>query len=275
MPLSLSGARVRLRALETRDLDTLIEAYRDFDLQLTTDGDAPPMSDLQVRELWGGIISDPGPDLRYFAIEPLEGSAQMVGACSLQHIDMRNRNAELSIFMVSNQGRGQGYGTEAVNLLMDYAFEVVRVDRLHLGVYDFNEAGLRVYERVGFRYEGRHRNALYYDGRYQDEWTMSVLREDWLRYRQPPADGLRPYHPDDYLPALALLERLLPAPDREAARAALRRWWRLLGHTLYAYQADGALVGLLPLPAENAPPRGLIVEDKYRSLVEEAIRQSG
>jgi RimJ/RimL family protein N-acetyltransferase len=273
MPLSLSGARVRLRALEARDIDALLVAYRDFDLQLTTDGDAPPLSDLQVRDLWEGIIGDPGPDLRYFAIDRLDGSGQMVGACSLQHIDLRNRNAELSIFMVSKEGRGQGYGTEAVNLLMDYAFEVVRVDRLYLGVYDFNEAGLRAYERAGFRYEGRHRNALYYEGRYHDEWTMSVLREEWARYRQPPADGLRPYHPADYQPALALLERLLPATDREAARAVLRRWWRLPGHTLYGYQVDGALIGLVALPEENtgAVP-GLVAEDQYRAMIEAAAK---
>jgi RimJ/RimL family protein N-acetyltransferase len=273
MPLSLSGARVRLRALETRDIEALLVAYRDFDLQLTTDGDAPPLSDLQVRDLWEGIIRDPGPDLRYFAIEPVDHDGQMVGACSLQHIDLRNRNAELSIFMVSQEARGQGYGTEAVNLLMDYAFEVVRVDRLYLGVYDFNEAGLRAYERAGFRYEGRHRNALYYQERYHDEWAMSVLRDEWTRYRQPPADGLRPYHPADYQPALTLLERLLPAPDREAARAVLRSWWRLLGCTLYAYQVQGALVGLTSLPEEKttAVP-ALVVEDKYCAAIEAAVK---
>jgi RimJ/RimL family protein N-acetyltransferase len=272
MPLSLSGARVRLRALETRDIDNLLVAYRDFDLQLTTDGDAPPLSDLQVRDLWEGIIRDPGLDLRYFAIEPVEGG-QMVGACSLQHIDMRNRNAELSIFMVSNEGRGHGYGTEAVNLLMDYAFEVVRVDRLYLGVYEFNEAGLRAYERAGFRYEGRHRSALYYDGRYHDEWTMSVLREEWTRYRQPPAEGLRPYHPTDYQPALALLERRLPAPDREAARAALRRWWRRPDYILHGYQVEGALMGLTSLPEEStAGVSDLVVEEAYRAVMEAAIK---
>ena len=116
MPIDLTGTRVRLRALETRDMEPIITSYQDFDLALTTDGDARPMSDVQVRALWTEIIEHPGDDLRYFAVEPLPnnpGAGALVGGCSLQHIDMRNRHAELAIFMISHEWRGQGYGAEA------------------------------------------------------------------------------------------------------------------------------------------------------------------
>ena len=71
MPLDLSGKKVRLRALKMSDIDTIWTAYQDLDLQLSTDGDAPPISDVQTRAFWENIITDPGDDLRYFAIEPL------------------------------------------------------------------------------------------------------------------------------------------------------------------------------------------------------------
>jgi RimJ/RimL family protein N-acetyltransferase len=275
MPLHLTGARVFLRALETRDLDSLISTYRDFDLQLTTDGDAPPLSDAQVRAFWTEIIEHPGDDLRYFAVEPLPGSpgaGGMVGGCSLQHIDLRNRHAELAIFMVAQDWRGQGYGTEAVRLLLRYGFEVVRLDKVYLGVYDFNESGMRSYERVGFRYEGRLRQMLHYDGRYWDEWRMGILRGEWERYMQPPADGLRPYHPDDQDAALALIQRLRSLPDEASARAMLRRWWRLLDHEVWSYQVDNRLVGVVSIEPVSGKIIDMIVEQTYQTALKKAIR---
>src|SRR5262249_51378155 len=105
MPLNLSGEKVFLRALEERDLPFIVATYRDFDMQVTTDGDAPPMSDTEVKAFWGEIMNDSGVELRYFAIEPLPDhphAGEIVGACSLQRIDTRNRHAELSVFMLSH-----------------------------------------------------------------------------------------------------------------------------------------------------------------------------
>ncbi|MBZ0282754.1 MAG: GNAT family N-acetyltransferase [Anaerolineae bacterium] len=276
MPLNLSTSRIRLRPLETRDLEALVLAYQDLDMQLTTDGDAPPMSDVETRALWTEILTNPGADLRYFAIEPLAGNpgeGHIVGACSLQHIDFRNRHAELGIFMTAQEWRGQGYGTEAVRLLLDYGFEVVRLDKVYLGVYDFNEAGLRSYERVGFRYEGRLRQMLHYEGCYWDEWPMRILRGEWEQFRLPPAHGLRPYHPDDYMAALNLIQQEMNLPDSESARAVLRRWWRQIDRTVYGYQAEGALVGLLTISVDIAPPTVYewVVSDAFKRALDEAI----
>lgn len=282
MPLNLTGDRIRLRALELRDLDIILDAYQDFDLQLTTDGDAPPLSDAQVKAFWETIITDPGPELRYFAIEPLTGNpyaGQLVGACSLQHIDLRNRHAELGIFMASREARGQGYGAEAVHLLLKYGFEVVRLDKIHLGVYDFNEAGLRLYERIGFRYEGRLRQMIYYEGRYWDEWSMGILRSEWERYIQPPADGLRLYHPSDLDAAIELLASSSvinsPLPEGEVprVRAILRRWLRQIDRQLYGYQVNGRLVGLLTLDADDLTPLDRVVEDHHTAALDSALAQ--
>jgi len=276
MPLDLTGQKVRLRALETRDLDAIWAAYQDLDLQLTTDGDAPPLSDVETRTFWEDIIAHPGVELRYFAIEPLPGDAQagvFVGACSLQHIDLRNRHAELGIWLAGRDYRGLGYGTDAVQVLLRYAFEVVRLDKVYLGVYDFNEGGIRSYERVGFRYEGRLRQMIHYEGRYWDEWCMGLLRVEWEQYQQPPADGLRPYHPADLDSAIDLLQRLRELPDREAARAVLRGWWRSIEWSVYTFQVNGTVVGLQTLDVERrwALFSERIVEKNYVNELEKAL----
>jgi RimJ/RimL family protein N-acetyltransferase len=276
--MPLVGKRVLLRALEQRDLDPIWEAYRDLDLELITSGDSPPYSDRWVRNFWGQRIDDPAPDMRYFAIEPLPGNpgaGVFAGMCNLQEIDMRNRHAELGIWLASRDLRGLGYGTDAIQALLPYAFEVAMLEKLHLGVYDFNEGGLRSYERVGFRYEGRLRHMIYYQGRWWDEWPMRMLRAEWSLIRQPPAEGLRPYHPADHDAAVALLQRLLSAADKEAARAVLRRWWRQIDRDVYGYQVDGALVGLLTLEADADKPVMLdsAIEDNFKAAVKNAVVQ--
>ena len=274
MPLDLTGKKVRLRALEMRDLDPIWQAYQDFELQLSTDGDAPPISDTQTRAFWEEIIGNPSIELRYFAIEPLPGdthAGQFVGACSLQHIDSRNRHAELGIWLAAPDFRSLGYGTDAVQILLHYAFEVVRLDKVHLGVYDFNEGGLRSYERAGFRYEGRLRQMIYYEGRYWDEWPMRILRSEWEHYSQPASDGLRPYHPSDLDAAVDLLRRLLPTTEPEAARSVLRRWWRQIDREVYGYQMEGRLVGLLTLDIESRAVLDQVIEKDYQQLVTESV----
>jgi RimJ/RimL family protein N-acetyltransferase len=273
MPLNLTGERVMLRALETRDLPAIWQAYKNLDLQLTTDGDAPPQTDEQVKAFWEEIIANADPELRYFAIEPVEGkpgAGEFVGACSLQHIDVRNRHAELGIWMASDKWHGQGYGTEATKLLLQYAFEVVRLDKVHLGVYEFNEGGIRVYERGGFRYEGRLRQMIYYDGRYWDEWSMGILRAEWEQSIRPPADGFRPFHPAELDEALALIQKVRSLPDSETARALLRHWRRQIDRELYSYQVNGELVALVTLSRDTLTPQILdsLISGEHRAAVE-------
>lgn len=275
MTLQLTGQKIKLRPLQSSDLEAIQLAYTDLDLQLITDGDSPPLTDVQVRDFWEEIISNPGANLRYFAIELVGEGSQFVGACSLQQIDLRNRHAELSVWMASTEQRGQGYGTEAVRLLLVYAFEVMRLDKVYLGVYDFNEGGLRAYERVGFQYEGRLQNMLHYEGRYWDEWPMRMLRSEWKRSIQAPVDGLRFYHPDDLDAAIALLLQERNLPDKESARAILRRWWRQIDRAVYSYQVDGQLVGLATVSTDGDSPQVLdvVVREIYDTAFVTALRE--
>jgi len=274
--MPLMGNRVLLRALEERDLDEIWEAYKDLDLELTTSGDSPPVSDRQVKQFWEQRVNDPAPEMRYFVIEPLAdnpGAGRFAGMCNLYDVDMRNRHAELAIWIGPRNLRGLGYGSEAIQILLPYAFEVVRLEKVHLGVYDFNEAGIRSYERIGFRYEGRLRHMIYYEGRYWDEWPMRILRTEWELMHQPPTEGLRPYHSHDQDHAIGLLHQQLQTADREGARAILRRWWRQLDHELYSFQHNNKLVGLVNVRTEPGVPQAdeIVTLDEFKGQVNAAL----
>lgn len=274
--MPLMGERVLLRALEVRDLDPIWEAYKDFDMMLMTDGDAPPLTDQQVRAFWEQRIVAPAPEMRYFAIEPLPGqqfAGQFAGLCNLHDIDPRNRHAELALWLASPDMRGQGFGTDAIRTMLPYAFDVVRLDRLYLGVYEFNESAIRSYERVGFRYEGRLRQTIFYQGRYWDDWPMRLLRSEWELIRQPPADGLRPFHPADLDSALELIQRLAPAPDKEAARIILRRWWRRVDWDVYSFQVGDQLVGIGALTTDQSFA-GPLTGKRVEGLIDKSHREA-
>lgn len=77
-----------------------------------------------------------------------------------------NRNS-ISPFAHSLQGKG--YGPEALSWLVEQAFHRHNLHRIEGEVFDFNEAALKAYEKVGFVVEGRKRESMWQEGRYRDE----------------------------------------------------------------------------------------------------------
>ena len=76
------------------------------------------------------------------------------------------------------EARGQGYGTEATEAVVDFGFDRVGLHRITLSVFAFNPRAKRVYEKVGFVEEGRLREAFVWDGERHDEILMAILRHE-------------------------------------------------------------------------------------------------
>jgi RimJ/RimL family protein N-acetyltransferase len=74
---------------------------------------------------------------------------------------------------------GKGYGTEAMRLLLRFAFDELNLQRVSLGVYAHNPRALRSYEKAGFRREGMVRGDCCRDGQRWDSAFMGILREEW------------------------------------------------------------------------------------------------
>ena len=100
-----------------------------------------------------------------------------VGEVVLNDLDEDNRSVNFRIVLASH-AYGKGYGTEATRLAVRYAFEDAGLHRVHLEVFEHNPRARRVYEKCGFRVEGEHRDALWWDGRWHNTFTMAVLSTD-------------------------------------------------------------------------------------------------
>ncbi|MCR8845000.1 GNAT family N-acetyltransferase [Paenibacillus sp. SC116] len=109
----------------------------------------------------------------------LKESDEVIGDIALQDIDTINRSAGIRIAISYEQHQGQGFGQEAMLLLLDYGFGVLNLQRIELEVFTFNARAAHVYEKLGFVREGIKRKALYYHHQYHDVITMSMLADEY------------------------------------------------------------------------------------------------
>lgn len=102
----------------------------------------------------------------------------LLGCCGLHHLDLRNRSATLGMYLGDPTGRGKGYGTEALRLVVRYAFDTLNLHRIELDVYEDNPQAIRCYEKAGFVREGLKRQHTFRNGRWTNTVIMAVLRDE-------------------------------------------------------------------------------------------------
>ena len=172
------GERVRLRAIEREDLPRFVEWLNDPEVR---HGLALflPISGAEEEQWFENMLKSPANE-HPMVIEILtENGWSPVGNCGLFGIDGRVRMAELGIFIGAKDHWNQGYGTEAVRLILNHGFNTLNLNRIALRVYADNPRAIRAYEKAGFLQEGVLRQAHYQAGEYVDVFLMSVLREEW------------------------------------------------------------------------------------------------
>ncbi len=108
---------------------------------------------------------------------------EFMGHVSLFNIGHQDQYATMGIFIGADY-RHQGYGREAMTLLMDYIFQSQRFQALHLEAFDFNQKGIALYQDLGFKECGRWHQSFYHCGAAHDIVMMEILRKDWENRRK-------------------------------------------------------------------------------------------
>ncbi|MCX6067479.1 MAG: GNAT family protein [Chloroflexi bacterium] len=172
------GERIRLRGVEKEDLPHFVEWMNDPEVIEGLLAFWPISSADEQR--WFEHLPDREPVERPLSIDVRAGEAwQHIGSCGYQHIEWKAREGEIGISIGVKALWNQGYGTEAVKLLLKQGFETLNLNRIYLRVNATNLRAIRSYEKCGFVLEGRLRQALYQYGSFQDLLIMSVLRSEW------------------------------------------------------------------------------------------------
>ncbi len=124
------------------------------------------------------------PDLHQFVIVDRQND-KPIGLVELDGVRWAAGDAFVGIGLGEREYWGKGYGTEAMNIILGYAFRELGLRRVSLTVFEYNPRAIHSYEKVGFVHEGRLRQALNRDGRRWDILFMGILREEWEAKQLP------------------------------------------------------------------------------------------
>ncbi len=176
-PDRLDGALVVLRRHVPDNLRAFERWYADPEVARLTRYQDGPMRREEIERFFAARVV--GHDSLALAIHE-RTTNRLVGSCAFSQLDGENGSALYHITIGEKDAWGRGYGTEATKLMLEHAFGTLRLHRIALAVFEFNERAIRAYRACGFIVEGRAREAIWRDGRWWDEITMSVLDQEWM-----------------------------------------------------------------------------------------------
>lgn len=176
----LTGLTIELRPVERRYIDLFLRWFNNPEVCQYTLRTRPLTR--EEEEEWLNKLHQRQGDVVFIVAE--KGREEPIGTCGLHRISATNRGAELGIVIGEKDCWGRGFGTEAMNLLCEYGFQVLNLHRIGLSVYEYNARGIRCYEKVGFRIEGRLREARFWNGRYWETVQMGLLENEWRSRRE-------------------------------------------------------------------------------------------
>ena len=168
-----TGLKIRLTAMRKEDLPTYrqwnsVESFGRF-------YNSSPIREESEKN--ANQLIDDHSDRNYrFSIRPIK-SEDFLGVCAIEEIAWSHRVAWISIALGPNF-HGQGFGKEAMQLLVNYGFNELNLHRLSLTVFSYNQSAISLYESLGFKHEGTYREFLQRDGKRHDMHLYGLLATD-------------------------------------------------------------------------------------------------
>ncbi|KAF2682959.1 acyl-CoA N-acyltransferase [Lentithecium fluviatile CBS 122367] len=182
------SARLIYRAIRVPEDDALFAAINDdrvgymnsnaSNVKLPTPSDATKFREKCAEELLAAVICLPASE------EPSKPGTS-IGQIHLKGFPprfMHHRNTEIGLDILP-QWQGKGYGSETINWALEYAFLKVGLHKVRIRAFGWNEGAMRLYERLGFKLEGREREALWHEGRFWDGIEYGMIDREWWEMR--------------------------------------------------------------------------------------------
>lgn len=173
----LIGKKVRLARPTDDDIAAIAGWSQDLEYQrLLRRSMVYPGSVEEHRQWFAGMFKDE--ESFPFSIRTLVED-RLVGVLVIRDIFWQARHCSFFIGIGDPGERGQGFGSDAVRVLLRYAFLEMNMHCVRLEVMAYNPEAVRAYEAAGFQMNGHQRAFVYRDGVYYDVLQMSILREEW------------------------------------------------------------------------------------------------
>jgi len=175
----IEGAHVRLRKVERQDLPLLHKWMNDRDVVAWARFSPEHMTSLAALEkAYEKELHDEETERTSYMIEE-RASSRSIGWCVVRTWDRKHVSANVGISLGEKELWGKGYGTEAMELLLEIVFDHQGWHHAELWTLADNERAIKSFEKCGFRRVGLEREVAYYGGGYHDVVLMEQLKADW------------------------------------------------------------------------------------------------
>jgi ribosomal-protein-alanine N-acetyltransferase len=173
------GKKIYLRGLERLDLEgEYFNWLNDREVTRFLNSGVFPNTVEQMEEYYRNIVLSA--DNAMFAIIDKE-SDEHIGNIKLGPIDWLMRIAPLGIMIGNKECWGKGYGTEAIRLVLDYAFNRLNLHKVIAGIVAIHQASIRAFEKGGFEREGQAKSQFFLDGKFYDSLYLGITEEDFRK----------------------------------------------------------------------------------------------
>jgi RimJ/RimL family protein N-acetyltransferase len=175
----LKGKSVLLRPVRRSDISYFLKWFNDPEviqyLELYL-----PMTEMYEEKFIEELGTTRAKSDVILVIEAIEGaSTRPIGNCGLHDINPKDHKAIFGIVVGEKDYWSKAYGTEAARLMINYGFQQLNLHRISSSAFGFNERSIKFHKKVGFREEGRLRQAIFKNGEYHDLVLFGILREEW------------------------------------------------------------------------------------------------
>jgi diamine N-acetyltransferase len=191
--ISFAGELVTMGPLHAGLIPHIARWENDIDSLIIGGDELFAQSPERLTAIFKKIVEEERRDRVAFAIYD-RVTLQPIGWCNVRDIDLFHETAELGISIALPEFRGKGYGTEAVTLLVDYAFTAFGLRNIMLDTVSFNERAIAAYRKAGFKEIGRRRGSHRIGNRRYDTVFMDCLETEFYKTRtskfELPENGL-------------------------------------------------------------------------------------
>jgi RimJ/RimL family protein N-acetyltransferase len=171
----LEGEKVYLNPIKLDDVHAMMKFMNNESIRVLARSRRDSMNEMNTKSMIENLLKNEEGFIIY-----RKNDNEKIGYALIMDRDEYNREAMLGISIEDKQDRGKGFGTESIKLLLKHGFINLNLESMHLGVYEYNESAIKVYEKVGFKHVGKRRNAKIIGNKKYGEVIMDMIADEYF-----------------------------------------------------------------------------------------------
>ena len=166
----MHAKKLELKKIRKEDLTSIIKWRNDSEIMKYNTQYF--LLNMEYEEKWYGDIIKKDSKNKMFVFKY---GKDIVGVGGLIHLDNQNKNADVAIILGESKMHGKGLGKKALQLLVDYGFNKMKLHRIGAEIFEYNKISLKLFEKLNFKKELEMKDYLWRDGRWWKVFTYSVI----------------------------------------------------------------------------------------------------